>query len=124
MYRSLGLVFVAVTLCSFASGCGTMLNLPEAKSVMLCPEETRLPYGGVRMDAEGGYDLLSGDRCALGIYILIVDLPLSAVGDTLTLPYVLYMGPTKRPPFVPVPIVEHSQESKAVATPGDRVVVA
>lgn len=70
-------------------GCGTVRNLHEQKE----------PYGGVKIDNEVGvkyrerrpaddeYDIVNAARWAA----TVVDLPLSVVGDTLTLPYVLYV---------------------------------
>ena len=102
MRQTIGLAIAAIIICSIAGGCGTLVNLPEAEYPgMLKPDVTRLPYGGVRMDAAIGSDCLLSPPYGVpvGAYILFVDLPLSAIGDTLTLPYVLYMGPSKRPSF-------------------------
>jgi uncharacterized protein YceK len=67
---------------------------------------TRLPYGGVRLDADVGAEAAAMafngqvENLALipvSAYILVLDLPLSAIGDTLTLPFVLMKGPSERP---------------------------
>lgn len=89
------------------SGCGTLGNMQEVRDA---EQPGRTPYGGVRDDACGGFRMLStvvhvpdseepwefGQRAAclvLGTYFLAVDLPMSAIADTVTLPYVLLAGP-------------------------------
>jgi uncharacterized protein YceK len=67
---------------------------------------TRLPYGGVRLDADLGAEAatmaFNGEvenfaLLPVSAFIFLVDLPLSVVGDTLTLPFVLLKGPSERP---------------------------
>ena len=105
--RSKAAACLAAVLATALSGCGTLVNCanPEGKS-------PRAIYGGVRLDARNGMDHLneafSGNApsfsklpkppdpardfavktfCAgCGIAMLAVDLPVSAVADTLTLP--------------------------------------
>jgi uncharacterized protein YceK len=67
------------------SGCGTIANLETGKPEL---------YGGVQKDVE----VLETPRPQpqgigirnLGALVLFVDLPLSAVGDTLTIPLAIY----------------------------------
>jgi uncharacterized protein YceK len=67
------------------SGCGTIANLQTGKPDL---------YGGVQHDVQ----LLETPRPQpqgigirnLGALVLFVDLPLSAVGDTLTIPLAIY----------------------------------
>jgi uncharacterized protein YceK len=102
----------ALTALAFSlTGCGTINNLPE-KDPIFFGHATRMPYGGVEMDAVGGAKLVNAalegkgtDIALLPVagYMLLIDLPLSAVGDTLTLPYVLMMGPSGLPPLPPIP---------------------
>jgi uncharacterized protein YceK len=78
-------------------GCGTVANLRSS-------EDTAAPmkiYGGVVADVEssknlltdetGGHGGLSGRALELAIapYLLLIDLPLSAIADSLTLPIVI-----------------------------------
>src|SRR5438045_7517091 len=73
-------------------GCGTFVNVTN-----FAPEEIgggqRVIYGGVIWDAEGEYRALTTPfpRYPLGIHLpmilaYLIDLPLSAIGDTITLP--------------------------------------
>jgi uncharacterized protein YceK len=87
------LVLCAICL---AAGCGTVKNLEGTDAYI----PTRRVYGGVRYDAQvaitmlgdtsGGHGGLTGRliQLTLSPYVLLVDLPLSAIGDTLTLPLV------------------------------------
>lgn len=84
MTRCAVIVAVVLSLC----GCGTVRNLSEQKEV----------YGGVKLDNEMGvryrerrpkddeYDIVNAACWAA----TVVDLPLSIVGDTLSLPFVLH----------------------------------
>jgi uncharacterized protein YceK len=76
-------------------GCGTVGNLTGGPSGAEPPHA----YGGVRLDVEsaaanltdssGGHGGLPGrlvQVCVVAPYLLLIDLPLSVVGDTLTLP--------------------------------------
>jgi uncharacterized protein YceK len=99
MTKLIGTAFLAAAVVSL-SGCGTMSN------ALLTPEEGGGKiYGGVRMDVEAGPKYIqegftpdneiprpaSQAPCslALGTYLMLVDLPLSVVGDTLTLPWII-----------------------------------
>src|SRR5262245_32033064 len=93
-------VFAATILLS---GCGTTMNLlgykhgPVDLTPRLSPEA--LPYGGVMLDAGflawGGITYVNNRtpptlrEAAMGS-LLLLDLPLSFIGDTLTLPFTLY----------------------------------
>jgi uncharacterized protein YceK len=73
------LTLVAATLLS---GCGTAAN-----TLWFIPEEGGMRvYGGVRADWEAAHRSYPPD-INLPRYLAIVDMPLSAVGDTLTLPF-------------------------------------
>jgi hypothetical protein len=83
------------------AGCGTFLNMQDRPFPLFWPEgevPTRRVYGGVAYDAAFGADMLvSSFRPGAdffgplgfdwGLWVLTVDLPLSAVGDTVTLPW-------------------------------------
>jgi uncharacterized protein YceK len=95
MARSVGRAVLAVGIAVWLSGCGTAAN-----TLWLLPMEGGMSaYGGVKADVEmvrGGVaravDADSLDSFADAAYYTVVgavDLPLSAVGDTLTLPVVL-----------------------------------
>ena len=97
----------ALALC-VRSGCGTMINLTGRG-------EGPKPYGGVEIVAKSGVAFSVGSvgedntvrffpalvGVPLGMYLLLVETPLSAVGDTLTLPYVLYLKAQKDQPTGP-----------------------
>jgi uncharacterized protein YceK len=80
------------------SGCGTVWNLQEQELLTLGPpEHPKQIYGGVKADAHLSYcvvDAFTEENpmlprsmiFALGLGALL-DLPLSAVGDTATLPW-------------------------------------
>src|SRR5262245_52366383 len=81
---------VVAVLAATLSGCGTVANLWSC-----CKSGDRAVYGGVAHslrraaeDAEEAARLDSPDRAlhALGACLMLADLPLSAVADTLTLP--------------------------------------
>src|SRR4051794_8874672 len=99
--KVVGAVLALAAICS-VSGCGSMLN-----TLYFAPMEGggRM-YGGVSLDAEQGSKYIrntfSSDQApdngsdkskpvmlALGVYFLAIDLPLSAVADTLTLPWTI-----------------------------------
>jgi uncharacterized protein YceK len=76
------------------AGCGTMSNLPATGFAFLDATPQRRIHGGVRHDLDLARDSLGnpaawdGEDGPPGVfnYWLFGDLPLSAVGDTLTLP--------------------------------------
>jgi uncharacterized protein YceK len=82
------------------SGCGTVLNLRDFENRSISRysilKRGRVPtpkmvYGGVRMDAAvvGGYlqtSSIDPPAILLAGYVGLIDLPLSAVADTVTLP--------------------------------------
>jgi hypothetical protein len=83
------------------AGCGTFLNMQETAWRPFWPEDgtpTRRVYGGVAYDAAFGANMLASSfqpgaeffgplGFNWGWSVLTVDLPLSAVGDTITLPW-------------------------------------
>ena len=84
--RRLSLVLLAGALILAGSGCGTVLNFFNGES--RGPEHV---YGGVQMDCQLAAEHLK-DRPAQSIPLVLfalLDLPLSLLGDTLTLPIVL-----------------------------------
>jgi uncharacterized protein YceK len=78
-----------------------MMNLTGPRYSLPPDRAPMKPYGGVREDATWGAQNLvhsftaqevvtaAPSEFALGAGTLLIDLPLSVVGDTLTLPYVL-----------------------------------
>jgi uncharacterized protein YceK len=80
------------------SGCGTLFNLPKQTGLVIFDTTpTEQVYGGVLRDArtvqedwknvispEGANGRL--DSMVGAAYVALIDLPLSALGDTLTLP--------------------------------------
>lgn len=88
---SLHCVFVSGILLT--GGCGTLDNLVAPDTLRadgLVREPPKLVYGGTRFSLQQGWSNLTRPRDALepayGVYQLVIDSPLSVVGDTLTLP--------------------------------------
>lgn len=75
-------LLIAITLCS----CGTYLNL-QAENAHKALGFEGMPYGGVMYDFS--FMVIA---YPFGI-LLIVDVPFTIIGDTLTLPYILYKKP-------------------------------
>jgi uncharacterized protein YceK len=103
--RTLAALGAAVALVGLG-GCGTVTNLTVAE---ICQDPPRSPYGGVRCDAESIPDYFAGPFAQehvepliipgawlAGIYVLFVDTPLSVLGDTLTLPYTVYVTASEK----------------------------
>src|SRR4051794_14950700 len=100
MTRAAVLLAVALSVV-WMSGCGTLMNLPDLSGMeVLDMTPDQRVYGGVLRDAEFGAESLKNtvsaegkggrlDSLVASAYLLLVDLPLSAVGDTLTLPITL-----------------------------------
>lgn len=95
--RAVGTAIILCALCLVLSGCGTICNVSSGRRASI--------YGGVRKNVEcirdGTRWLIPSDIMPLGggaqgVICLGhwigggVDMPLSLVGDTLTLPYVLF----------------------------------
>lgn len=79
--RALGLL-TAITL--LIGGCGTFSNLTDDGSMSI--------YGGVARDVDMAVDAYSAANAAAyigGLFFIVADMPCSAIGDTLTLPYVV-----------------------------------
>jgi len=91
------LALLTTALAIVLTGCGTALNFHDgSNSLWLKNDEPRKVYGGVSLDAQCGSSLLveavtevEPICLAWGAWILAVDLPLSAVADTLTLPFTI-----------------------------------
>jgi uncharacterized protein YceK len=85
---------MSIAICSF-SGCGTLWNMEFSKDRNI---GERRVYGGLRIDADLAFvqpiDAVSGskrdDEKLLNVFamcvVAILDSPLSAIADTLTLP--------------------------------------
>jgi uncharacterized protein YceK len=84
------LVVLALVCASSGCGVGTFMNLqpPRATGIGLDEGKARRPYGGVLFDAETMASL-SGKEMLL-VALLGLDLPISAVLDTVTLPATVY----------------------------------
>jgi uncharacterized protein YceK len=74
---------LALTAVVTSSGCGTMANLDGRRLPMLSQsgQEVSRPFGGVRRDIEWVQSVK-----APGNLLYVADLPLSLVGDLVTLP--------------------------------------
>ena len=89
------------------SGCGTICNFANAPFPIEGFPERPAVYGGLQFDAAvaggfaaGAFQSQSGDRekaMLILLGILVVDLPLSFVGDTLTLPVTLLLERARNP---------------------------
>jgi uncharacterized protein YceK len=101
MFRRLLISTLSIVHLALLSGCGTVRNFCDP-----LPDESRYEksrfglfvhaggrqiYGGARSDLVGFYALspLEPVFFVAGIYTVAVDLPLSLVGDTLTLPWAI-----------------------------------
>ncbi|WP_372367416.1 hypothetical protein [Candidatus Uabimicrobium sp. HlEnr_7] len=82
MKKKLICILLVVTIC----GCGTYLNLQSDQAQKVLGIEG-LPYGGVMYDFT--FMVIA---YPFGI-LLLVDVPFTLIGDTLTLPYILYAKP-------------------------------
>jgi uncharacterized protein YceK len=115
-------VILALATALGLAGCGTLCNLPKESGVTVWDEtpHDRI-YGGVLRDVASGTrclhetvaaDCKDGrlDNLVAGSYWLLVDLPLSAVGDTLTLPLTI-------PASLPAPYKSSGPEQWWIAQP-------
>ena len=86
-------VLTPVLLLLAASGCGTIRNLCADPEVFPRSDNPQSAYGGVRLDANtaAASTTLGWTDSPLLAFFWTLDLPLSAIGDTLTLPYILYI---------------------------------
>ena len=89
---------------------------------MSTSSKPRSPYGGVGYDFDvGQWLLLAGPLGWVESACLTADIPLSFVGDTLTLPYVLYLNAHKDDPADgPTPKLAVEQ-TKYTGSPGKSV---
>jgi uncharacterized protein YceK len=120
-------LFLAVAVSAVLSGCGTCVNLLPTGRYMHVQwtDQPRKVYGGVRWDVntvwtgianppkvEGAGDLAC--RTGLGAYLIAVDLPLSAIMDTLTLYITVpntYRRLTEGPPQPAAPAKEDGSDA-------------
>jgi uncharacterized protein YceK len=121
MARNVVAACVAAVLLEALSGCGTVMNLTEEQSPtygMSTSSKPRSPYGGVGYDLDlSQWLLLAGPRGLAESACLIADVPLSLAGDTLTLPYVLYLRAHKDKPADVPPKTLPVEQAKYTAPP-------
>ncbi len=81
--------WIAVAVIPFLGGCGTLSNVTDQAPAVRA-------YGGVQRDWEVLKMAQEDDSGIMWAFVpsLVVDLPLSVVGDTLTLPYTALRDPT------------------------------
>jgi hypothetical protein len=94
---------LCAVLAATAGGCGTALNLSSGSypcGVCCGNPEAPKPFGGVLLDCEGGkslyeHGIVSANVVKIGgaLFLWGIDLPLSALGDTATLPYTCFVHP-------------------------------
>ena len=91
-----GLWGLALRLLFAATGCGTIVVWNDSPCGSI---GTAYTYRGTRADAEAAYDILSGnlDHTWPVEVLFGLDLPLSLVADTLTLPVAIYRNATAEP---------------------------
>jgi uncharacterized protein YceK len=85
---------VITTLAPLLTGCGTLMNLRSMETARALPDSTvprAAVYGGVKLDAAAGrrsFDAAPNRpaQALVGAYVWGIDLPISVVADTLTLP--------------------------------------
>jgi uncharacterized protein YceK len=87
-----GVLWAVLMAMPALAGCGTLVNLGQQGAI----------YGGVRSEAvllsvlpdmaEAAKEGISPGRVLSSKTFLVADMSLSAVGDTLTLPYTLFAG--------------------------------
>lgn len=92
------------------TGCMGVANVVLGPPYCLMPPlpESQLVYGGVRLDAKIGAERVveacksdatvpeRAGNLALATYLLVLDLPLSAVVDTLTIPLILHINANRK----------------------------
>jgi uncharacterized protein YceK len=100
--RTAGIVAMAVT--ALLSGCGTVANMQPGASMTSAGPSGEEPqvYGGVKSDTVAirswASAVANGEPdSAARLLMWTLDLPLSAIGDTLTLPYTLSHQPEQAP---------------------------
>jgi uncharacterized protein YceK len=105
------IVVTAIAMGLFVlTGCGTFRNLEkEPTGLIQRPPGTPAEriYGGVRLDAEQGWGFIKNGPDAVIGGCLFIDLPISAVADTLTLPITLRNALTRD---APVPVASPASE--------------
>ena len=85
--QRLAVVWLAAGLL-LSSGCGTVANLrPPSESIAGDP--VKRTYGGVRQSCENIRNKDKAKFPVATVAVCLLDLPLTAVGDTITLPYTL-----------------------------------
>jgi uncharacterized protein YceK len=80
-----------VSVALLAGGCGTLENLREAAPPKYsCEEPMKTVYGGVTKDCASIEQACAAADWDVGLLLFAsCDLPLTALGDTITLPYTL-----------------------------------
>ena len=127
--------FLTLCVASLLGGCGTMANMDGRSHVLLSHEREPRAFGGVINDIRWARDqseraIESSTVMAIPFNIVLagyfgfVDLPLSLIGDIVTLPKVMgwtserYPPPTKISDKLPPPTIETaSNESGSSSSP-------
>ena len=87
MRRFGGKVLMLVMLLCTSSGCGTMFNVTGHEVMLLGPREQPIvPFGGVANDVQWM------SRGPGAVIPAALDMPLSLVGDIVTLPWTIYQS--------------------------------
>ena len=109
MARNVAAACVAAVALAAVSGCGTVMNLTHEPSEFTDPKR---PYGGVLVDCVGTL-LWIGHPDLIPVSLgAVLDFPLTVVGDTLALPYVIYLNVHKDDPADPSPKAAPVEQAK------------
>jgi len=92
--RSRWMIVVLLLVLPFLPGCGTAVTL------FLCPPEKREVYMGVKEDVSVIHHEVGTGQVVSAAYWILIDLPLSAIGDTLILPVTLVQRMSTPPELV------------------------
>lgn len=119
MLKHRGAIVSALILALGLNGCATLVSLLEPNSPKI--------YGGTRMSLDARAQASSGETPGYGwtwYPLMLIDLPLSVVTDTVLLPVTVLMEPDKeslRSPRAPASSACEAKSQEVGQTPGEEV---
>ena len=130
--RQASAIILVAALLSAASGCGTLANLDSQPDKMAPGAPTvrvPMPFGGVTMDMKAlthNEPTMPASRVLMYRTIALVDLPISLVGDVVTLPWVALVSLRHQPEMGnqtgPMPLgLDPGVTPSGGIVPGDRL---
>jgi uncharacterized protein YceK len=119
MARNVVVACLAALVLSTVSGCGTVVNLVSRHPTDFT--DATKPYGGVFVDGAFAGDFAMQPQTLPVALFWLIDLPFSFVGDTVTLPYVLYLNAHKGDPAAARPEASLVEQAKFTDLPGKPV---